>query len=252
MSAVNRVAGTPIASGDYIPVGIVSGDIGEIVAGTEYTEGATDATITGTAILWEDTSDTLRAVSAAKPLPVSFTGGGDASAANQTTEIGHLAGIETAITGTIDVTGEIDANLHVNGAASDDTNPVSVQQAALDGEVDSISPYALPANFVSGTTSAITDTSTTQVLAAPGASLHLYVTHILVQNSDATVGTWVILEEETSGTNLYSVYAPALGGGASLTLPVPLRVPTANKGLYAICETTSAEVRVSATGYKAP
>lgn len=40
-------------------------------AGTEYTEGATATTITGTAILWEDASDTLRAVSAAKPLPVS-------------------------------------------------------------------------------------------------------------------------------------------------------------------------------------
>lgn len=39
--------------------------------GVQYTEGDTDASITGTAILWEDGSDTLRAVSAAKPLPVS-------------------------------------------------------------------------------------------------------------------------------------------------------------------------------------
>lgn len=39
--------------------------------GVEYTEGAIDATITGSAILWEDTGDTLRPVSAAKPLPVS-------------------------------------------------------------------------------------------------------------------------------------------------------------------------------------
>lgn len=38
--------------------------------GTEYTEGDTDASITGKAILWEDDSDTLRAVSADKPLPV--------------------------------------------------------------------------------------------------------------------------------------------------------------------------------------
>ncbi len=35
-----------------------------------YTEGDTDATITGLPILWEDASDTLRAVSASKPLPV--------------------------------------------------------------------------------------------------------------------------------------------------------------------------------------
>lgn len=39
--------------------------------GTQYTEGDTDASITGTALLWEDTGDTLRAVSAAKPLPVT-------------------------------------------------------------------------------------------------------------------------------------------------------------------------------------
>jgi hypothetical protein len=36
----------------------------------QYTEGDTDTTITGTALMWEDASDTLRAVSAAKPLPV--------------------------------------------------------------------------------------------------------------------------------------------------------------------------------------
>jgi hypothetical protein len=44
-------------------------------SGTQYTEGDTDASITGTAMLWEDTGDTLRAVSAAKPLPVSDAGG---------------------------------------------------------------------------------------------------------------------------------------------------------------------------------
>lgn len=41
--------------------------------GTQYTEGATDATITGTAVLWEDAADTLVVVSAEKPLPVSLT-----------------------------------------------------------------------------------------------------------------------------------------------------------------------------------
>lgn len=43
--------------------------------GVEYTEGDTDASITGSALLWEDTGDTLRAVSAAKPLPISDAGG---------------------------------------------------------------------------------------------------------------------------------------------------------------------------------
>ncbi len=38
----------------------------------QYTEGDTDSTITGTAILWEDTSNTLVSVSSSKPLPVDI------------------------------------------------------------------------------------------------------------------------------------------------------------------------------------
>ncbi len=52
-------------SGDYIAAG----------AGTQYTEGDIDATITGSALMWEDAADTLRAVSAAKPLPIGDAGG---------------------------------------------------------------------------------------------------------------------------------------------------------------------------------
>lgn len=96
------------ADHDWIDVGFKSGDASipvTIVAGsssgTEYTEGDTDATITGTAILWEDAGNALTPVSSAKPLPVSVTGGGDATAANQTTIIGHVDGIEGLLT-TID------------------------------------------------------------------------------------------------------------------------------------------------------
>lgn len=42
-------------------------------AGTQYTEGDTDATITGTAAMWEDASNTLRAAGTANPLPISPT-----------------------------------------------------------------------------------------------------------------------------------------------------------------------------------
>lgn len=41
------------------------------IPNTQYTEGDVDATITGTAVIWEDAADTLRVVSAAKPFPVS-------------------------------------------------------------------------------------------------------------------------------------------------------------------------------------
>lgn len=43
--------------------------------GIQYTEGDTDATITGTAAMWEDGGNTLRPVSAATPLPVNVVAG---------------------------------------------------------------------------------------------------------------------------------------------------------------------------------
>lgn len=62
-------AGTAITStGGALDVNILSG----ASAGTEYTEGAVDASITGTAILWEDAGNVLIPVSSAKPLPVSI------------------------------------------------------------------------------------------------------------------------------------------------------------------------------------
>jgi hypothetical protein len=55
----------------HLQVDVLSGG----TSGTQYTEGDTDATITGTAVMWEDTGDALRAVSAAKPLPVNIVAG---------------------------------------------------------------------------------------------------------------------------------------------------------------------------------
>lgn len=52
-----------------------SGNSVSVGGGTQYTEADTDVSITGTAMMWEDTGDTLRAVSAAKPLPIGDAGG---------------------------------------------------------------------------------------------------------------------------------------------------------------------------------
>lgn len=72
-AAVDVTPASPSAT-DYLPVRMTDGSA-FVGAGTEYTEGDADASISGTAILWEDASDTLRAVSAAKPLPVGDGGG---------------------------------------------------------------------------------------------------------------------------------------------------------------------------------
>src|SRR5260221_853455 len=43
--------------------------------GTQYADGATQANPTGTVALWLDTANAIRAVSAAKPLPVNVVAG---------------------------------------------------------------------------------------------------------------------------------------------------------------------------------
>lgn len=70
-SATVRALGSNVA----VNAAIVDGSGNQVTSfggGTQYTEGDTDASITGTALMWEDSSDTLRAVSAAKPLPVDL------------------------------------------------------------------------------------------------------------------------------------------------------------------------------------
>ena len=80
-------------AGNELQVDIVSGSS----SSTEYTEADTDASITGIAIMWEDGSDTLRAVSATKPLPVDIT---DASIA----VTGTFWQVTQPISGTVDIT----------------------------------------------------------------------------------------------------------------------------------------------------
>jgi hypothetical protein len=72
---VLKKSGEEVTPGDksdyYIKVGIVSGG----ASGTQYTEGDTDASITGNAILYEGPLDTLTVPSATNPLPVEIIAG---------------------------------------------------------------------------------------------------------------------------------------------------------------------------------
>jgi hypothetical protein len=68
-----------LAGEDPLAVAIVDGAGAQITSfggGTQYTEGDTDTTITGTAMLWEDTANTLRPVASGTPLPVNVVAGG--------------------------------------------------------------------------------------------------------------------------------------------------------------------------------
>jgi hypothetical protein len=128
------------------------------------------------------------------------------------------------------------------------TNPVTLDEygAVL------TRPYSLGAALVQGTTSAMTGTTSTSLVAAPGSGLRNYITNLTCVNSHATVGTFVTVQDGSGGTALYTLAAAALFGGASITFPAPLRQPTANTALYVADVTTGANTICSATGYKAP
>lgn len=76
-----------LASSNPLAVAIVdsAGDqISSFGGGTQYTEGDVDTSITGTAVLWEDTGNTLSTISSSKPLPVNIVAG--ASSGTEYTE----------------------------------------------------------------------------------------------------------------------------------------------------------------------
>lgn len=60
---------------DYVTIVDGAGSLVSVGGGVQYTEGDTDATITGTAILWEDAANTLTTVNASKGLPVNIVAG---------------------------------------------------------------------------------------------------------------------------------------------------------------------------------
>lgn len=111
-------------------------------------------------------------------------------------------------------------------------------------------PYANPENFVSGVTAAMTGTTSTSLVASPGGSLRNYITHIIVTNSHATVGTFVLIQDGSGGTTIYEGYCAAAGGGFSISFPTPLRQPTTATAIYVQNVTTGANTIASASGYK--
>ena len=149
--------------------------------GTEYTEGATDASITGSAILWEDAADTLVTVSSAKPLPVSASidTTGLATSAKQDTIIGHVDGIETALTAANSSLDAIEASAaamdtdlttiigHVDGietaltAANASLDAIEASTAAADTDLTTIIGHVDGLEALIGTTNTNTGAATT-------------------------------------------------------------------------------------------
>lgn len=131
------------------------------------------------------------------------------------------------------------------------TSPVSAANDYSFTGVDDLAktivmPYAPMINQVQGVTAAITGTTDTAVIAAPGASVRNYITSLEVVNSS---GTATVVAIKDGSTIIAYIYAPA-NGYNDAQFPTPLKL-SANAALNVACLTTAANVFVSAQGFKA-
>lgn len=118
--------------------------------------------------------------------------------------------------------------------------------AGLDG-IQIIRPYAHVGDAVNGR-AAITDGSSTSVVAAQGSGVRFCATTVVVSNSSAT-GVTVDLRDGTGGSVLMTVPAPPDVSGAVVPLPTPL-CTTANTALAADPSASASTVAVTAVGFR--
>ena len=84
---------------------------------------------------------------------------------------------------------------------------------------------------------------------APGAGVRNYITTIVVHNANTTTSGFVDIRDGAAGSVLFTVPAPA-NGGAVISLPVPLRQPTANTALAYDVSAAISTVYISLVGYQ--
>lgn len=260
--------------------------------GTEYTEGDTDASITGTAILWEDSGDTLATVSASTPLPVTAVNAGTFAVQVDGTALTKLTDIETntdsgavvgngaaataqRVTLANDSTGVIATvstvtTLTGGGIAHDSAdsgNPHKIGAkattalsgltlvanadrtdlyAGIDG-VQITRPYTGLEDIVSGV-AAITDGSSTSVIAAAGSGVKVYITSVIIANTSATAVT-VDIRDGSAGTVKATFPVPANTAGVVMSLPVPLAF-SANTAVCADPSASASTITVTLVGFK--
>lgn len=190
---------------------------------------------------------------------------GGALAANQSVNLSQVNGhttVEAGANGVLAVGGQTATNvaitedpLNLGAQAVTSENSAATTARKVQLVADKVGklivlPYANPENLTSGVTAAMTGTTSTSLLAAPAGSLRNYLTHLMCTNSHATVGTFVIVQDGSGGTTIYEGYAAAVGGGFSMTLPVPLKQPTTATALFVQDVTTGANVICAGSGYQ--
>lgn len=197
-------------------------------------------------------------------------GGGDASAANQTSQITQATTTNTDLgppgaTACATDTGSCSLNALLQRVAQRITSLITALGSPFQAggsignttfaSTQGTSPWVVAAptepcagsrTFVNGTTAAITDTTSTSIIASAGGSIRNCVSAVIVTNSHATVGTFVKILD--GSTIIWEGYAAAAGGGFSSSFAIPLR-GTAATAVNCQPVTTGANVICSAAGY---
>jgi hypothetical protein len=178
-------------------------------AGVQYTEGDIDATITGTAAMWEDGSDTLRAVSATKPLPVNVVAGGgtggtaladDADFAAGTTPGNPIMGVYES-----SPTQVTDGDIGMVGMTSDRRLKVNLGGVGISGDqLEVLAELSATDNAVLDAIDAAIDTikTDTTTLAGAVASTHLQCDVLSAPSTAVTNADMTTVAGAVSGTHM--------------------------------------------------
>lgn len=120
-----------------------------------------------------------------------------------------------------------------------------------------VRPYSIPELDwqYAAASGGITDTADNVLVASAGAGIRNYLTRIDLVNTDATVGTEVVVKD--GSTVIWRTFVPASLAAVSQPMPVSFTFPTPLKGsaataLNVACITTSSQTYVNAGGYSAP
>lgn len=120
-------------------------------------------------------------------------------------------------------------------------------KAGLDG-VLIVRPFANAEDGATGTPVAITDGSSTSVVAAAGSGIRNYITDIECVNSSST-NVSVDIRDGTSGAVLWTMACPSTYGGNNRTFARPLR-GSANTAVAADPSASASTITISMNGFK--
>ena len=133
---------------------------------------------------------------AANPMPVSVTGGGDASSSNQLTMISHLSDIDTAVTGTLNVS-DSTAQSSLSSISSTVAGTLTVSDSTAQASLSSISSSVAGTLVVSDSVAQSSLSTIAGAVAAGGspASNLVAVSDTIAQSSLSTIAGAVVGSE---------------------------------------------------------